>query len=1328
MKTIFVSSTFKDMHYERDLIHEQVLPQLNDYAAEYGDSVSFCDLRWGVNTGDLDNEEGSKKVLSVCLDEIDRCRPYMIVILGERYGWIPEEKLISETIQSKKNFSLDELEKSVTALEIEYGALSSPEQLEKTLFYYRESEGTMPDIYLKEDSVHAEKLRELKERIWKLTGGKVKSYKIRWDEKQDRPVGQEQFAEFVTEDIKKMLEKDWQAYGELSEFEKDQLAQWDLVQQKAGQFAAREAFVDQCIRELKEGRKMLVIQGGAGSGKSTLMSRLAVRFRDEKKTVLPVFCGYTGMTGSGMALIRYLIYFLEEQLEWEHFFMQDDDSQQNWLERLAELTAAYSRSGSSELIVLLDAIDQLPEDEIRDELLFIPGNLCENFKIIISCLDTTPLPRVEKEAIHQTGILEEKEKAEMLAGMVRYAGRELSDAVIWHILQKKDSASPLYLNLIISRLLMMNKEDFDQITARGDGIEAITEHQIRIIDAMPEALEEICVELLGTASERIGGDLVKMAASYIAVSRHGLREQELSTLARMTGVTWNNLDFSRFVKYMRSFFMIREDGRYDFSHKSLREGFRRQCTDLKEMHNRILRCLIQLPMEDPVRIGEWMYHCIRADDKAYAVSCIQHSDVESPLREAAARDLKEESMKDGGKWLTELLKNGKTYGVKAEFSYFINREYRLAFSDSLEELKTRERVQTENKNYMEQYAARFPEPDNKRELSICYEKNANICMLYKDRENLFRAKMLYENAFSISKELLEMEETNKHRQDLSIDYGNLADIYEELQGEEDLQKALEFRKKAVCLRKKIVQTDPSVKNQTGLTTALNALGCTFETLDGEFYLKKALSCYQQAYELQKKLDEAEPSPESKRRLSNCMLNLADVYSLKKTREDQEKAVLLCQEVCRIRENLAEIKGTTNALRSLAYAYVHLGTLYIENKSQKELDLAVKLYEKAYTIRKTLEEELKTSNSRNQLSSICFSLRKAYSLYRDTEHYKKALEYARMDLKLSEQLNDELRTAASEKSLAQSYLAMGRLQRKIGGERIIREAVSNALLAEKIFRKQAGELKTAESRQNLSECYNFLSGCFDDLGSKEDIRQAIIWGEKDLEISISLEKELHTLNSLEDLGFSYHKLSNSYYQCAENEEDLKKSLDLCRKAYDIFEKLHQIRKTADSLENVGLCAQYLAGRTFLQYGLVEVQETIRMQEKSLEIDRTLVKDLGTLECRQELLRNCIRTGDLYRCFSGGGPDWEGKALDLFQEAVQIAKENCADGTYIDYEDFVTALSRLAEHPYVTVESKKIQLNFMLTITKKMAEERPEKKYDEWLEIFKTALEKLNTDQE
>ncbi|MBQ3301172.1 MAG: DUF4062 domain-containing protein, partial [Eggerthellaceae bacterium] len=50
MKTIFVSSTFKDMQNERDALRNITAPIVNATAALYGERISFCDLRWGVDT------------------------------------------------------------------------------------------------------------------------------------------------------------------------------------------------------------------------------------------------------------------------------------------------------------------------------------------------------------------------------------------------------------------------------------------------------------------------------------------------------------------------------------------------------------------------------------------------------------------------------------------------------------------------------------------------------------------------------------------------------------------------------------------------------------------------------------------------------------------------------------------------------------------------------------------------------------------------------------------------------------------------------------------------------------------------------------------------------------------------------------------------------------------------------------------------------------------------------------------------------------------------------------------------------------------------------
>ena len=165
VKSIFVSSTFKDMQAERDMMSIDVLPVVADFAQAYAEDVSFVDLRWGVDTTELESDEGSARVLSVCLDEIDRSKPYMIILLGERYGWIPPAELMRTATEERLGILspdvANDFEKSVTALEIEYGALSRVGQLDRCLFYFRQPlprDGMDDDArqtYLSESPIHA---------------------------------------------------------------------------------------------------------------------------------------------------------------------------------------------------------------------------------------------------------------------------------------------------------------------------------------------------------------------------------------------------------------------------------------------------------------------------------------------------------------------------------------------------------------------------------------------------------------------------------------------------------------------------------------------------------------------------------------------------------------------------------------------------------------------------------------------------------------------------------------------------------------------------------------------------------------------------------------------------------------------------------------------------------------------------------------------------------------------------------------------------------------------------------------------------------------------
>ena len=86
---VFVSSTFRDMHVERDRLVRFVFPELRERCVKRHLHLVDVDLRWGVT----EEEAEQGKALTVCLDEIERCRPFFVGLLGERYGFVPRRIL-----------------------------------------------------------------------------------------------------------------------------------------------------------------------------------------------------------------------------------------------------------------------------------------------------------------------------------------------------------------------------------------------------------------------------------------------------------------------------------------------------------------------------------------------------------------------------------------------------------------------------------------------------------------------------------------------------------------------------------------------------------------------------------------------------------------------------------------------------------------------------------------------------------------------------------------------------------------------------------------------------------------------------------------------------------------------------------------------------------------------------------------------------------------------------------------------------------------------------------------------------------------------------------
>lgn len=157
---IFVSSTFSDMHRERDLLH-QVAGLINRDIVHTGYQIVLRDLRYGINTADLQSERDVERtILSECFDVIDDCALF-VLLLGNRYGTV-----FHDTDTPQRYLPHVDLEgKSVTHLEVEYGRVRIDKQ--RLLVFERALEGAVTGLSLpyRETEEGAAKVRLLRDTL-----------------------------------------------------------------------------------------------------------------------------------------------------------------------------------------------------------------------------------------------------------------------------------------------------------------------------------------------------------------------------------------------------------------------------------------------------------------------------------------------------------------------------------------------------------------------------------------------------------------------------------------------------------------------------------------------------------------------------------------------------------------------------------------------------------------------------------------------------------------------------------------------------------------------------------------------------------------------------------------------------------------------------------------------------------------------------------------------------------------------------------------------------------------------------------------------------------
>lgn len=582
---IFVSSTFQDMHFERDMLHSIVIPELTDYFAKKHLSIDLIDLRWGIDTSeDSSEQENTVKILKVCFDEIERSKPFFIGFIGERYGWIPSSNDIESAILGY-HFDNEGREMSITEMEMLY-ALQKFDNSENCLFFIRNGlcEGDIDNeqlraIYFPTDPALKERCNKLKAYLREKYKSTTFDYNCYWDKETSSVKGLEGLCELVTKKLIELIERELGASlfdSELSALDEERALQESVLSDIYQNTYGRKREINDLSDFAKSSEQSeLLVSAVSGLGKSSLIAGFCKAYESNAR-IIPFFAGISARTTD----FHFLAYYLYSALTGS-----TDDSILNIpygeLKRLL-LGELFDASSKEQVIIVIDALDQFAPCSELYALDFVNEQLLpKNVKIIYSALpDFASVLKKRGAELYELSSLSTDDIKAVASGIASKLHKELSSRVLELLATKTNSLgqvackSPIYLVLLLELLCSFDSDDFASISASqaSESLSpavAIQRYLERTIQDAGADTRDVLNAISAKSILQLGKKY-DIITSLLTSNKDGMSEKDIIGITALTDTPVTVADFSLYRRMLRIHLIQRENECWVFNHAIIR--------------------------------------------------------------------------------------------------------------------------------------------------------------------------------------------------------------------------------------------------------------------------------------------------------------------------------------------------------------------------------------------------------------------------------------------------------------------------------------------------------------------------------------------------------------------------------------------------------------------------------------------------------------------------------------------------------------------------------------------------------------------------------------
>jgi len=571
---VFVSSTFKDMVKERDILMAHTWPALRRLCRERAVEFVEVDLRWGIT----EEQSRRKETVQYCLAEIRRCRPYFIGLLGERYGWVPPPEAFPQPLLEEQGWLLSEIaRRRPTELEILHGVLNDPDMAGRAFFYFRDPAYAQArgGDFLAEDAESAGRQRDLKARI----RAACRDHTITLRE-GDRYGDPERLAALVLADLSTAIQAEFpteQVPDVWAREDRDHDAY--AKSRQTGYYIGRDACFARLDAYVRDGAAGcgLAILGESGGGKSALLANWVGRWRASHREafLFQHYIGSSPLSAGHLGLMRRL---MVASVRWcgdrvgsltsqeARIPIQTEEILKVFPEYLGRLACEAKRRSVLALIVL-DGLNQLEDCERGRWLGWLPYRFPPDLRLIVSTLPGDTLDALAPRAWPSLTVepLRSEERIALIARYLRHFSRGLSDQRTGVIAQAQACTNPLYLTTLLDDL-------------RATGVNRRLDAQIADYLEAPD-IPALLVKVLARYEddyERDRPGLVGTALSLVWAARRGLTESELLAALKPAGKDQLPTAFWSPIRIALGDALVDRGGVLAFAHEHLRRAVERR--------------------------------------------------------------------------------------------------------------------------------------------------------------------------------------------------------------------------------------------------------------------------------------------------------------------------------------------------------------------------------------------------------------------------------------------------------------------------------------------------------------------------------------------------------------------------------------------------------------------------------------------------------------------------------------------------------------------------------------------------------------------------------